>query len=233
MIVIPHQSLPENEQARTACLRHYFTEHMVSIAPVHEGWSLTLNWPTTADYYVDPRLTEGLYWWSKGSSVEDIPSARRLKRQWQISLNDSWTLLSWSRWLARCSDRGDLPSEIVLLHVDDHDDLMSPRLWLEQGNWIDAISRQSVDLLQPESISAAISSGAIGIGSFIVPLLYQIPKVHVRHLCSTKYSSSRKGKYCLQLTTFADNLLDTAMMRPAVHLEATQETLSWELRGCF
>jgi hypothetical protein len=176
MIVIPRQYLPDDEQTRHERLRSYFTEHMATSASVDEGWLITLNWPNTADYYIDPRLMEGLSWWSQDLSIEGIPAAVRTESRLQLSLNDSWTLFSWSRWLAQCSSKGCLPSEIVLLHVDDHDDLMSPRLWLDRGFWIDSISCQPVDLLKPETISAAIASGAIGIGSFIVPLLYSIPK---------------------------------------------------------
>ena len=227
MIVIPRQYLPEDEQARYECLRSYFTEHMASSALVDEGWLITLNWPNTADYYIDSRLMEGLSWSSQDLSVEGIPAAVRTENRLQISLNDSWTLFSWSRWLAQCSSEGSLPSEIVLLHVDDHDDLMSPRLLLNRSYWIDAISHQPVDLLKPETISAAIGSGAIGIGSFIVPLLHYIPKIHMRHLCATGYSLSRKGRYLLQRETVADDLLKPGMMRPSTRLEAIQESLDW------
>lgn len=229
MIVIPRQYLPDDEQARYERLRSYFTEHMASSASVDEGWLITLNGPNSADYYVDPRLMEGLSWWSQDLSVEGIPAAVRTENRLQLSLNDSWTLFSWSRWLAQCSSEGSLPSEIVLLHVDDHDDLMSPRLWLDRDVWIDAISHQPVDLLKPETISAAIGSGAIGIGSFIVPLLHRIPKVHMRHLCATGYSLSRRGKYLLQRETVADDLLNPDMMRPAKRLEAIQESSDWNL----
>ena len=218
MIIVPRQALPEDDRARAECLRNYFTEQMVSSVLGDDGWALTLNWPTTADYYIDSRLLEGLSWWSNDLSVEGISSAVREEGGWQLSLNDSWTLLSWSRWLVNCWERERLPSEIVVLHVDDHDDLMSPRLWSKADSWVDAIAQQQVDLLQPETISAAIESGAIGIGSFIVPLLHQIPKVHIRHLCATGYSISRKGKYLLQPITAADELLDPSMLRPAVRL---------------
>ncbi|MBD0343724.1 MAG: hypothetical protein ICV55_01525 [Coleofasciculus sp. C3-bin4] len=229
MIVIPRQYLPDDEQARYERLCSYFTEHMASSASVDEGWLITLNWPDTADYYIDPRLMEGLSWWSQDLSLEGIPAAVRTESRLQLSLNDSWTLFSWSRWLAQCSSEGSVPSEIVLLHLDDHDDLMSPRLFLEQGSWIDAISHQPVDLLKPKTICAAIGSGAIGIGSFIVPLLHRIPKVHMRHLCATGYSLSRRGKYLLQRETVADDFLNPDMMRPAKRLEAIQESSDWNI----
>jgi hypothetical protein len=227
MIVVPRQSLPDDEQLRAERLHSYFTEQIVSSFLIDEEWSITLDWPTTADYYVDPRLMEGLSWWSKNLSVGDIPLAVRPQNGWQLSLNDSWTLFSWSRWLARCADKSVLPNEVVLLHVDDHDDLMSPRLWLNQGGFLDAISHQPVDLLVPETVSTAIASGAIGIGSFIVPLLHQIPQVHVRHLCATGYSSSRRGLYQLKRVPTADTLLAPNMMRPTVHLEVAQASSEW------
>jgi hypothetical protein len=225
MIVIPHQLLPDARHARAERLRNYFTNQIVSSVLTNEGWSITLNWPTTADYYVDPRLMEGLHWWSHNLGVGDIPFAVRQESKWQLSLFDSWTLLSWSRWLAACAANNALPNEVILLHVDDHDDLMSPHLWSNQDGWSDAITHEPVDLLVPETVFAAITSGAIGIGSFIVPLLYQIPKVHVRHLCATGYSYSRQGVYCLERITTPDDLLASDMLRPTVRLGAIAKSL--------
>jgi len=222
MIVIPRHLLPDDDRARAERLHSYFTEQIVSSFLTDEGWSITLNWPTTADYYVDPHLMEGLRWWSQNLSIGDIHLAVRPESGWQLSLNDSWTLFSWSCWLAKCAAKGVLPNEVVLLHVDDHDDLMSPRLWFNQGGWIDAISRQPVDLLVPNTVSAAITSGAVGIGSFIVPFLDQIPRVHIRHLCATEYSSSRRGLYKIERFPVADTLLATNMMRPTVRLEVAR-----------
>lgn len=222
--VVPRQLLPDDKQARAERLCSYFPNQIVSSVLTDEGWLITLNWPTTADYYVDPRLMEGLHWWSQNLDVGDIPLAVRQEPKWQLSLNDSWTLFSWSHWLAACAANNALPSEVVLLHVDDHDDLMSPCLWSTQGGWSDAITHQPVNLLMPETVSTAITSGAIGIGSFIVPLLYQIPKVHIRHLCATGYSSSRQGVYRLQRITATDNLLAPDRLRPTVRLEVTPES---------
>ncbi len=225
MIIFPRHLLPDDQQVRAELLCSYFPNQIVSSALTDEGWSITLKWPTNADFYVDPYLTKGLHWWSQNVGVEDIPFAVKQERQWQLSLNDSWTLFSWSRWLTVCAANNTLPTEVVLLHVDDHDDLMSPRLWLNQGGWSDVISQQPVDLFIPETVSAAINSGAIGIGSFIVPLLYQIPRLHIRHLCATGYSSSRCGIYRLERVTTVDELLNPNMLKPAVRLKSLSEPI--------
>jgi hypothetical protein len=114
--------------------------------------------------------------------------------------------------------QGKSPFEVVVLHVDDHDDLMSPRIWQHEDIWIDAITKNEIDLLRSDTIYTAIKSGSIGIGSFIVPLLHHIPKVHIRHLCSTEYSVSRKGRYLLQRSTVPDDLLNLHMNRLATKL---------------
>ena len=44
----------------------------------------------------------------------------------QLSLDDAWTLLAWSRWLKERPDGESPPSEVVVIHVDDHRDMMSP-----------------------------------------------------------------------------------------------------------
>lgn len=63
MIVIPRQLLPDDKQARAQRLSSYFPNQIISSTLTDEGWLITLNWPTNADFYVDPRLTQGLQWW--------------------------------------------------------------------------------------------------------------------------------------------------------------------------
>ncbi|MBW4598525.1 MAG: hypothetical protein KME29_02670 [Calothrix sp. FI2-JRJ7] len=221
MTVIPRHLLPDEQQARAKRLHHYFPNQIVESVLTDKGWSITPRWAKEIDFYVDPQLTEGLHWWSQDLGVEDIPFAVKQKQQWQLSLNDSWTLFSWSKWLAA---QNELPNEVVLLHIDDHDDLMSPLLWLSNNGWNDVITQQPVNLLKPETVLPAIKSGAIGIGSFIVPLLYQIPHVHIRHLCATQYSYTRRGVYKLEPLDVVDDLLKPDMLRPSARLQLASET---------
>ena len=63
-----------------------------------------------------------------------------------------------------------------------------------------------------------MTSGAIGIGSFMAPLLHQFPNVHVRHLCSTEYIDARKGPHAVSPVEVEDDLLAPRSTRPGLRL---------------
>lgn len=235
MIFLPLNALPQDKTARSELLHEYFVGQYVTSTLTNDVWAIDLHFPDFFDYYIDPRLIEGLDWWQSELKISEIPFAVKQDQGFQLSLNDSWTLLAWSQWLSKVyADEGQLPSEIIILHVDDHDDLMSPRVWSEASKWHDAITRESVDLLKPESISHAIRSGAIGIGSFIVPLLHLIQKVEIRHLCATNYSVIRQGYYSLIPTLAPDHLLNPDSKRLAVELQTCCEvTLRENIKSTY
>jgi len=219
MILLPFDSLPNDNILRSQLLQEYFTEQCVSSTLVDESWSIDLQFPNFSEYYIDPNIMEGLAWWQSELAISEIPFAVRKEQRFQLSLNDSWTLLAWSQWLSDYVEKIGLPSEIIILHVDDHDDLMSPRIWQGESGWSDAITGKSVNLLEPDSISNGIRSGAIGIGSFIVPLLHAIQRIQIRHLCATSYSVIRQGWYSLNPIFLSDTLLSPNKRRLAVELQ--------------
>ncbi|MDQ3802345.1 MAG: hypothetical protein M3416_00595 [Acidobacteriota bacterium] len=221
-IVVGDDLLSPNEQERADFLKEYFCELTATSSEVPGGWFVTLARPATADCYVDPRLAEGLRWWSetyRPTDVAEIPFAHHQASGFHISLNDTWTTYSWSRWLAGLPDGEALPLTTTLLHLDDHDDFMTPRLIIEGAEWRDAITGRVFDLRRPETVESAARSGAIGMGSIVAPLLHALPCVHVRHLCATEYSRKRKGPHVIYPVRFRDNLLAPGAARPALKLE--------------
>ncbi|PSB02361.1 hypothetical protein [Merismopedia glauca] len=227
MIFLPIDALPQDKTVRSQLLHEYFVGQYVTSQLIDNVWSIDLHFPDFADYYIDPHLLEGLAWWKNGVTISEIPFAVKREPSFQLSLNDSWTLLAWSQWLSSVNiEQTEIPSEIVILHVDDHDDLMSPRVWDKESIWSDAITGESLDLLEPNSVINAIRSGAIGIGSFIVPLLHFIQKVQIRHLCATGYSVARQGWYSLTPTLVSDRLFKPNCKRLAVELQSCQNPSS-------
>src|SRR3546814_16007335 len=81
------------------------------------------------------------------------------------ALYDTWTLHSWSEWLAG-SARG-VDDDVLILHVADHRDLGAPRLFVEDSGWRDAITGAPCTLNDPGSVQDAIARGALGMGSFL------------------------------------------------------------------
>jgi RimJ/RimL family protein N-acetyltransferase len=95
---------------------------------------------------------------------------------------------------------------VVVLHADDHEDLMSPLLAVRHTALVDLISGKPVYVDRPATVDAALRSGAISMGSFIVPMLSAGHEVHIRHL---RYPASRQpvpGCYRLVLAHEPDVL---------------------------
>lgn len=218
-IVVARNLLSENEESRYERLLDYFGNRTISCSMAEDGWLVALGWQNDPERYKDPDILKGLRWWSPGLTISDVPFAVRQECGFQLALNDCWSLLAWSRWLSSRVAQHEVPSELVVLHVDDHDDLMSPLIVQSEGCWTDAITRKEFSLLKPASVSSAIESGAVGIGSFIVPLLYQVPHVHIRHLCVTEYSTSRRGFYRFEQDGVRDDLLAPGAIRQSARLQ--------------
>lgn len=214
---VPLDRLSTDQATREDQLASYFGERVIECVQDGDGWRIDLLPFPSDDYYVDPDLCDGLRWWDAAATVEQVPDVFRDVDSWFLSLNDAWTLLPWSRWL----QTAEKPDEIVIIHVDDHDDLMSPRLGIADSGMIDLVTGRAVAVSDPESIESAILSGAIGQGSFLVPFIHAFERVHLRHLCATGYSDSRMGHNRIELEQSVDTLLDPTAMRPSVRLDGT------------
>jgi len=222
MHFVPADRLPSDENERHAVLRTYFCDKDALPSPAQGGWELELAWPTGKDRHVDPALNLGLRWWGGNLDLGDMPFARRREGKILTALYDTWTLHSWSEWLERT---GAHPCDgIVILHVDDHRDLGSPRLFLRDGKWLDAVTLQAFDLRAPASVEQSIQSGAVGMGSFMTPFLHLFPQADVRHLCQPpKTSATRRCSF--RARTEPDTLLDPGSLRPAIELQEKSEGL--------
>jgi hypothetical protein len=141
------------------------------------------------EYYIDPNIKQGLKSWQSVKSSEEIyKSYKFLKRNFMISLSDAWTVYSWSKWLR---GRDEIPESVILIHLDDHRDDMSPHLFQNENKYYNSLNKKEFDLTHPVSVHDAISTGAIGMGSIIIPLLLFIPIVEIRHirLENSRYAS--------------------------------------------
>lgn len=209
---IPLDKLPRDLVERHARLREYFCDKDAQALLGPDGWALELHWSADPARYVDPRLAEGLAWWAGGVSYETMFSARRRHGKLMRCLYDSWTLASWSQWLANGGGKGVSP---VILHVDDHRDFGSPRLEVTESGWYDLISGRPFVLSDPRSVEAAIESGAVGMGSFMTPFLHRVTGCEVRHLCQPPKTTVSQTQV-LQMETDLDDLLTSEGRRPTV-----------------
>ena len=210
---IPRGRLPQNPALWHGYLRDYFCDKDAVATESGGNVDLELNWPSGADRHVDPALNAGLRWWGRSVSLGSMWSARWREGRIMTSLYDQWTVLSWCEWLSRRPSGTVEPT--VVLHVDDHRDLGSPRLYLANGTLVDAITNDEVKLDDPPTVLRAIESGAIGMGSFMTPFLWHCPEAEVRHLCQPPKMQAdvrRKFKHIL----VADTLLNPNAQRLAI-----------------
>lgn len=128
------------------------------------------------DYYVDPLIERYAADLDPGLSPKSIRFWLRGGDNWQLSMNDAWTLPAWDSWLDHSDDR-----PIVLLHADDHDDLMAPRVHVHNGGWSDAITGERVGFGNG-SLADAVRSSAIGMGSFLTVMAHHPRVTELRHV---------------------------------------------------
>lgn len=215
MIELPLERLPTSPSDRHALLREYFCDIDAIAESTPNCWRLQLAWPGGVDRHVDPNLAAGLAWWAGDMRRESMYSARRRMGRVTYSLYDSWTLHAWSEWLAE-NDPSD--RRVVILHVDDHRDIGTPRLAARGGGFVDMITGEVVNLRNPPSVEDAINSGAIGMGSFLTPWLHSCPNTKVRHLCQPPKARKTRD-YVISLGQENDTLLDLQAVRPSVALD--------------
>lgn len=216
VVLLPRNRLPDDPVARAQRLTRIFPDHVVHSVLCDDRWAIRMQRPREFQRLVDERIREGLAWWEPGGlELADISRAVRREPGFQLSLYDSWSLWAWSRWLA--GRRGAWPDEVVILHVDQHDDLASPHLWAQPARgWVDVLTGLPARVDIPTEIEDAIMSGAVGIASWMLPFIFAVRRVHMRHLRATVRHASVVGDYWLSRITRPDPDLDPEARRPAV-----------------
>lgn len=206
--------LPKDPHARHARLRTYFCDKDAAAAHVDGEWQLELGWPSEVERHVDLQIKSHLISW-EGIGLAELATARRRSGRVLTSLYDTWTLLAWSEWVERVQPVHN--ERITILHIDDHRDLMSPRLAIEEGGLVDLITSKPFNIRNSNSVRAACESGAVGMGSFLTPFLFEFTHCDVRHLCQPpKIQGTFDWSY--RAAAEKDDLLRCDADRPAISL---------------
>ncbi|SNR67603.1 cyclophane-containing peptide 2OG-Fe(II) oxygenase YhhC [Blastococcus mobilis] len=176
--------LADSEDVATALVFEMFPErYPVATEETGEDRTFTLRPSVTPGANLDAGLSEAL------RSVTGITPALRAEyrvlrqhsngRFFLRSLDHHWALWAWSKWLA--ANPGSQPT--LLVHLDSHDDLGSPPLAVTPtpGVFDLPLGQDRVDIAAPGTVSAAITAGRIGIGSFIAPFLHGLRHCDVYH----------------------------------------------------
>jgi len=202
-------------------IEDYFPDHLPTATKKEKGYEVRLERPSSpyGSFMYDDQIRNGLTWWRPKTRIRDIAAEYRLYNQGILALEEQWVPLSWSY---RFSNMGAIPKELILLHLDDHQDMMPPRIGKRlDGRLVDYITHEVVDLSNPETVKSAIQSGAIGKGSILTPLIHQVQKIHVRHLT---HRLSQSKLYKINPVTTADAILFQKESRLGLQLSDT----SWK-----
>lgn len=227
VIELPAQQLPADQSQQQQILGRYFQRQHCAVESVDNGWRVKTRWATQSEYYIDPDLSRGLDCWPGKVSVASIPLAVHQDQGFLVGLNDCWSLLSWSCQLKQWLAANQLPKKINLLHLDSHTDLNSPRLSYEKGDWKDLLNQQVFDVLNPATVAASISSGAIGIGSFIVPLLSVGIPLNIYHLSPTRHLRYAPDEYSMCLELHQGDPLFPDAQRPEIRINHSSSPSSY------
>ncbi len=217
MLLVPADRLPVSAHDRHGALREYFCDKDAIAERAGDAWRLKLYWPGDLDRHVDPKLPLGLEWWDRQLSLDRMALSYRRSGKILTALYDTWTLHSWSEWLAR----GGAVDDVVVLHVDDHRDLAPPRLIADERGLWDAITSNMVEIARPDQVRSAIESGAIGMGSFLTPFLHAFPRTEVRHLGQAPKITGATD-YAMRMTLEEDSLLHPGSPRPSIGLDVKE-----------
>jgi len=182
--------LPEDKASFQDVLETAFPEHLPSLFHLPDG-SIYVQLERPQErygcYIFDETLRQGLDWWchltERGRvEIHHIPFEKMLfPSKGLLAIEDQWMAYAWSQCFERL---GHVPEEVILIHLDDHRDMGAPCVHQRlDGQLVDTLTGEVVDLTKPRSVESAILSGAIGKASILTPLLWTVPRVHVRHYC--------------------------------------------------
>ncbi len=148
------------------------------IAVDRDRLRLVLSGTDLGHHDADPHLAENAYSLPASVTEGEFAGFHARLADYDLCMEDSWTGYFVSRCLAACTS----PEPLVMIHLDDHTDMMDTLLVLTPDGLIDPGACQPFNPARPADWPAAIRSGAVGIGSFVTALYYLPQPVHVLHL---------------------------------------------------
>ena len=140
--------------------------------------SVCVQGPDTSYHDIDPYLDDGLEVLGIDRTQQALATFHRQRSHFDLCLEDSWS----GKWMSKALASLNRSTPLTILHLDDHTDMMSTMLEHRGASLFDPINQRVFDPYAPQDWDAMITSGAVGIGSFLTPFFYLDRPVKILHL---------------------------------------------------
>lgn len=137
-----------------------------------------------------------------------------------IFFSDAWFYYDVVNFLSTQNKNMD---NIVIIHIDDHKDMMDPFIGYYKNEYVNLLTQKKVDLLNKSDVFDLIYSGTITIGSMMTPIIFGLEKVKIIHLSNI---SEDFPVFSVNKTTISDELFKN---KKRLHLEMTPALLGKEV----
>lgn len=194
-VIIPKKFLPSNSDKAMEFIFDYFNGFDIEFAETTDSFHVSLK---ANQYTYCEDISRGLKF--LGITEEEISTYCPVVRNTALCLSENWlpyALLKLQQHIDSMSD------ELTIIHVDDHQDLMPPFISIQNDSFFDMISGKKIILGDIASLSEAVQSGAITIGSMLSTIIYPIKRSNVIHV----KQGAEQSLYALSKETFHDTML--------------------------
>lgn len=211
-IYLNKYTLPISEQDALERIFNYFNGFDIDYTFDKHNYIITL---TRSDFSFCEDISKGLN--DICVSEKNINDFCYLSDNACLCLSENWIPYAWSIIAA---PKLKTKHKFAIIHVDDHSDLMSPFIRYEAGLYYNMLNGNTIDFLNEKSISDAVMSGAITIGSMLTTIVYSVEAANIYHI---KHSAIDEIKG-IKKTTFTDSFIEKGQKRISISFEENETT---------
>ncbi len=205
-IKVDKKNLPLNEEKRMDLIFNHFSDHEIEITETSSHYHLELK--RSSFLYCENRIDKLKLF---GIEEKDVIDFFIMNNNSIFCLLESWIPYGWSVFF---NQQKTIFEALTIIHLDDHADLMPPKISIHKGEWKDMLTNEVVKFSDPKSIKKAIKSGAITLGSIMTILVHCVQNINILHLKQNSKPLVRYIKKSFQM----DKLITPNQRRLSVDL---------------
>ena len=194
-IIIPKKVLPLNSDKAIELIFDYFNGFDIEITETSDSFHVSSK---ANQYTYCEDISSGLSF--LGISEKEISTYCPIVRNTALCLSENWLPYALLKLQQHIGSIGD---DLTIIHVDDHQDLMSPFISIQNGSYFDMIRGKEIMLRDMGSLKEAVQSGAITIGSMLSAIIYPVKRSNIIHI----KQGAEQSLYAISKETFHDVML--------------------------